>query len=247
MTTIRTLAAHEVVRAAYPREVTERDEIGMAVGKAIDGTLSKYSYEFARGWKPTRTAMNQAAAEILDEELRDAHIVLPTAERDRHLAAASGVLQEFRRSELMGLARPRSRLILINERVGVYAQPDFWNGRDRIYEMKSYHANPIPPDIRLQVQLFQCAFPGFRAFLAWFDRHATPISTTIEEVPTPDQASAEDVLRMAYRTGMEKGIEKVLEFMDSRPISYSIPIPPGTEERGSTPTPARGELGGPEG
>ncbi|MCI4333326.1 MAG: hypothetical protein L3K01_06360 [Thermoplasmata archaeon] len=247
MTTIRTLAAHEVVRAAYPREVTERDEIGMAVGKAIDGTLSKYSYEFARGWKPTRTAMNHAAAEILDEELRDAHIVLPAVERDRHLAAASGVLQEFRRSELTGLARPRSRLILINEQVGVYAQPDFWNGRDRIYEMKSYHANPIPPEIRLQVQLFQCAFPGFRAFLAWFDRHATPISTTLEEVPAPDQATAEGVLGLAYRTGMEKGIDKVLEYMDSRPISYSVPIPSGPAEPGETPRTPRAESDGSEG
>lgn len=224
MTTIRTVAVHDVVSAAYPREVTERDEIGMAVGKAIDGALSRYSYEFARGWKPTRTAMRNAAAEILDEELRDAHIELPAVERERHLAAAAGVLQEFRRSELMGLARPRSRLILINGAVGVYAQPDYWNGTDRFYEMKSFHATPIPPEIQLQVRLFQCAFPGFRAFLAWFDRHAEPVTTTIEEVAPADHAAFEEVLRLAFGTGLESGLEKVLEYVESRPVPYSVPL-----------------------
>jgi hypothetical protein len=227
MTTIRTVAAHEVVRATYPREVTEVDEVGMAVGKAIDGSVSRGSYEFSQGRRPTRTAMNGAAAQILDEELADAHIELPEAERAKHLAAISAVLQEFRRSEVMGLARPRSRLILINQRIGVYAQPDFWNGRDRIYEMKSYHANPTPPDVKLQVQLFQLAFPGFHAFLAWFDRHATPVATTIEVVPPLEPAETETVLRLAYATGREKGVEKVLEFMDSPTVPYTLPVDDG--------------------
>ena len=174
MTTLKTLAAHEVIRAAHPRPVTEGDEIGMAVGKAIDSTLSRFSHDFARGRRPTQTAMNRMAAEILDEELGDADIRLAAPERARHLSAISGVLQAFRKSEIMGMPRPRSRMILINGRVGVYAQPDYWDGRRRIFEMKSYHANPPPPDVKLQIELFQCAFPGFRAFLAWFDRHAVP-------------------------------------------------------------------------
>lgn len=222
MTTIKTVAAHEVVRAAFPRPVTEADEIGMAVGKAIDATLSRYSYDFARARRPTRTAMNQMATEILDEELRDADLPLPALERDRHLTAISEVLQAFRRSEVMGLARPKSRMILINQQVGIYAQPDYWDAQGRIYEMKSYHASPIPPDINLQVQLFQCAFPGFRTFLAWFDRHATPVTTTIEEVPALAPAVAEQVLRVAYRTGVANGIEKVLEYIDSPLVPYSL-------------------------
>jgi hypothetical protein len=223
MTSIRTVAAHEVVRAMYPREVTEADEVGMAVGKAIDASASRGSYEFAQGRRPTRTAMNVAAAAILDEELADAHLQLPEPERAKHLTAISAVLQEFRRSEVMGLPRPRSRLILIGGEVGVYAQPDFWNGRDRFYEMKSYHANPAPPDVKLQLQLFQLAFPGFRAFLAWFDRHASPVTTTIEEVPSLGEGDAEAVLRLAYATGRENGLEKVLEFMDSPTIPYALP------------------------
>ncbi len=227
MTTVKTVAAHEVVQAAFPRPVTEKDEIGMAVGKAIDETLSRYSYEFAQSRKPTRTAMNRLAAETLDRELADADVELTAPDRERHLVAISGVLQAFRNSEVMGLTRPRSRMILINGRVGIYAQPDYWDGRDRFYEMKSYHANPTPPDVRLQLQLFQCAFPKFRAFLASFDRHAVPVSTTIEEIPPLDPTGVEVVLRVALRTGGEKGTDKVLEYIDNPIVRYTVAEEPG--------------------
>jgi len=223
MTTVRTVAAHEVVQAAYPRPVTERDEIGMAVGKAIDETLAKYSYEFAQSRKPTRTAMNRLASEILDRELEDADVQLTTPDRERQLTAISGVLQAFRNSPVMGLARPRSRLIIIDGRVGIYAQPDYWDGRDRFYEMKSYHATPTPPDVQLQLRLFQLAFPNFRAFLASFDRHVTPVTTTIEEIPALEAATGQEVLRLAYRTAVEKGIDKVLEYVDNPTVRYTLP------------------------
>ena len=223
MTTVKTVAAHEVVQSAFPRPVTERDEIGMAVGKAIDETLSRFSHEFAQGRRPTMTAMHRSATEVLDRELADTDLSLAPPERERHLAAILGVLQAFRRSEVMGLPRPRSRLVLINERVGVYAQPDYWNGRDRFYEMKSYVARPVPPDVRLQLQLFQCAFPGFRAFLACFDRHATPVTSLIEEFPALDSAAASEVLTVAYRTGLDHGVEKVLEYIDNPIVRYTVP------------------------
>jgi hypothetical protein len=222
MTSVKTVAAHEVVQATYPRPVTEKDEIGMAAGKAIDETLSRYSYEFSQGRHPTRTAMNRLAAEILDEELADADVQLSPEDRERQLTAISGVLQAFRQSEVMGLARPRSRLVLINGRVGIYAQPDYWDGRARIYEMKSYHATPTPPDVRLQLQLFQLAFPNFRAFLASFDRHATPVTTTIEEIPPLESPAAEEVLRLAFRIASEKGTDKVLEYVDNPTVRYTI-------------------------
>jgi hypothetical protein len=222
MTTVRTVATHEVVRATYPRPVTESDELGMAVGKAIDETLSQFSHEFRQARRPTVTAMNRLAAEVLDRELEDADVHLTSEERQRQLSGVAAVLQAFRRSEVMGLSRPRSRLILINEQVGVYAQPDYWDGRDRFYEMKSYLAHPMPPDVQLQVRLFQCAFPGFRAFLACFDRHATPVTTSIELVPPLEPAATEAVLRLAYRTGRDKGTAKVLEYIDCPTVRYSI-------------------------
>jgi len=228
MTTVKTVAAHQVVQATYPRPVTEKDEIGMAVGKAIDETLSRYSHEFAQSRRPTRTAMVRLAAATLDEELANADVELAAADRERHLAAISAVLHAFRNSEVMGLARPRSRIILINGQVGIYAQPDYWDGHGRFYEMKSYHANPTPPDVQLQLRLFQCAFPNFRAFLASFDRHATPVTTTIEEIPPLDPPRVEEVLRLALRIGLEQGTEKVLEYVDNPIVRYSVVEPAGT-------------------
>jgi len=226
MTVVRTVAAHEVVQAAYPRPVTERDQVGMAVGKAIDETLSRFSYEFAQGRRPTRAAMNRLAAEILDDELLNVPLELDPQDRERELAGIAGVLQAFRGSEVMGLTRPRSRLILINERVGVYAQPDYWDGRVRFYEMKSYLAVPPPPDVQLQLELFQCAFPTFRAFLACFDRHSSPSTTSIIEIPPLAPASRDAALRLALRTGLDHGLEKVLEYMDSPTVRYALPDGP---------------------
>jgi len=224
MATIRTVAAHEVVRAAFPRPVTERDELGMAVGKAIDETLSQFSHEFGAARRPTISSMQRRATERFDREVADADLTLAPTDRQRELTQVFGVLQAFRRSEVMGLSRPRSRMVLVNERIGVYAQPDYWNGRDRFYEMKSYHADPLPPDVRLQLQLFQCAFPGFHAFLACFDRHATPVTTSIDAIPPIDSATTTEVLTLAYRTALEKGVEKVLEYVDSPTVRYSVPV-----------------------
>jgi len=224
MSVIKTVATHDVVQAAYPRPVTEKDELGMAVGKAIDETLSRYSHEFGQDRRPTVTSMQRFATEVLDRELVDADLLLTPGDREHQLSAIFGVLQAFRRSEVMGLPRPRTRLVLINERVGIYAQPDYWNGRDRFYEMKSYLARPPPPDVELQLRLFQCAFPKFRAYLACFDRHATPVATVIEEVSPLEPAMADEVLKRAYRTGLELGTDKVLEYVDNPIVRYAIAL-----------------------
>jgi hypothetical protein len=228
MTTVRTVAAHEVVRAVYPRPVTERDEIGMAAGKAIDETLSRYTYEYSQSRRPTRASMERLAAEVLDRELLDADLTLSPEDRASQLAGITGVIHAFRRSELMGLTRPRSRLILVNGRAGIYAQPDYWDSQARFYEMKSYLVRPVPPEIGLQLQLFQCAFPRLRAFLACFDRHSDPVVTSIEEMPPLVPAVRDRVLGLAYATALEKGVEKVLEYVDSPRIPYTIAEPVGT-------------------
>ncbi|MFZ1023004.1 MAG: hypothetical protein WAN87_02575 [Thermoplasmata archaeon] len=224
MTVIRTLATHDVVHFAHPRPVTERDEIGMAVGKAIDGALARFSYEFRQARRPTMSAMNRIGASILDEELADADLTLPLGDREKLGLEVAGVIQSFRRSELFGLYRPRSRMILINEQLGVYAQPDYWDGRARFYEMKSYNALPPRPDVALQLHLFQLAFPGFRAFLACFDRHAHPVGSTLTEFPPLDRSASDATLALAYEAGKSSGQPKVLEYIDSPIVRYAIQI-----------------------
>jgi hypothetical protein len=223
LSTIRTLAAHQVVQFTHPRPIREEDRIGLATGKAIDGALSQFSHEFSRGHRPTASAALRLASQILHDELLEAEAELGASDREKIEAQMAGVLQAFRRSPLFGLARPRSRLILIGEEVGIYAQPDFWDGRLRFYEMKSYRAIPHPPDVELQLQLFRLAFPGFEAYLACFERRSLPVETTLELLPKLTESEAADVLRLAYELGLEHGVPKVAEYLDASTIRYPKP------------------------
>ncbi|MGC2289097.1 MAG: hypothetical protein WA688_04495 [Thermoplasmata archaeon] len=223
MTTIKTLAAHEVVRSAFPRPPTERQEFGMAVGKAIDSTLSRYSHEFDRGMRPTVGAMTRFAATTLEEELKDIDLPVVVEEKDHAQEQIAAVLQAFRKTEVFGLPRPKSRMILIDERVGVYAQPDYWDRKERFYEMKSYRAIPPPPDVALQLRLFQLAFAGFEAFLVCVNRHASPPDVTIAPISAMSPTEAMETLYEALKVGLEQGREKILEYIDSPVVRYSLP------------------------
>ncbi len=226
MTKIRTLATHEVVRWVYPRPPREGSEVGLAVGTAIDRALSRFGHEFRTGRRPTASAMRALAESVLDEELEANAAELGPAERAVVLAQVEGVLVAFRRSELFGLARPRTRLIAIGTEVGIYAQPDYWDGRGRFFEMKSYRAIPPPPDVALQLRLFQLAFPGFESSLVCIDRHHQPVETTSLVVPPPTAEEATDALRRAYDLGREHGQEKVLEYLDTPTVRYPVPVAP---------------------
>jgi hypothetical protein len=222
VTTIRALAAHEIVQLSYPRPPTEKQELGMAVGKAIDSTLSRYSHEFERGFRPTVGSMNRFAIATLEEELPDIDLTVEASDLSRVHQQIATVLQAFRKTEVFGLPRPRTRMILINDQVGVYTQPDYWDRKSRFYEMKSYRAIPLPPEVALQLRLFQLGFSGFDAFLVCVNRHATPPEVTVTPIPplTPEESAA--TLRLALSLGIQNGKEKVLEFIDSPVVRYSV-------------------------
>ena len=223
MTSIRTLAVHDVVQYTFPRPPTERQELGMAIGKAIDTTLSRYSHEFERGLRPTAGAMTAAARSTFQEELRDIDLSVSAEELSKADGQMAAVLRAFRKTEVFGLPRPKTRLIVINDRVGVYAQPDYWDRRNRFYEMKSYRAVPPPADVVLQLRLFQLAFQGFDGFLVCVNRHANPPDVLIAPVVPISPHDSEDTLRLALRLGLEHGQEKVLEYIDSPSVRYSVP------------------------
>jgi hypothetical protein len=231
VTTIKTLAAYEIVQAAFPRPPTERQEFGIVVGKAIDSTLSRYSHQFDRGLRPTVGAMTRFAATVLDDELKDIDLAVESADKARAQEQILAVLQAFRKTEVFGLPRPKTRMILINERVGVYTQPDYWDRTSRFYEMKSYRAIPPPPDVVLQLRLFQLGFAGFEAFLVCVNRHASPPDVTITPIPPPTVLESTGTLRQALILGLEKGREKVLEYIDSPAVRYKVepPTPEGAE------------------
>lgn len=226
MSRILALAAHEVVQWMHPRPPRPEDTLGRAVGKAIDSALSQFSYESAVGKRPTVASAARLGRTILDEELEGAEVEVLESDRKAATAELEGVIQAFRRSGLLGTTRPKTRLILIDGRVGVFAQPDYWDGKGRIYEMKSYSADPTFPDINLQLQLFQLAFPGFETILACFDRKRSPVPYLPRLIPPISPADGSTVLRAALECGLAHGTEKVTEFLDNPIIPYELP--PGT-------------------
>jgi hypothetical protein len=223
MTRVRMIATHEIVQRTYPRPPREQDAVAKAIGKAVDEALSRFSYEFRQGRRPTATAMRALAETVLDEELEGAAAEVPPADREKVLKQVGGVLQAFRRSEIFGLPRPRTRIILVQSEVGVYAQPDYWDGKSRIFEMKSYRAIPPPPDVRLQLRLFQLAYPRFESRLVCFDRHVDPVETTSLLVPPPSETEIAQTLQLAYELGRQHGVEKVLEYLDEPTVHYLLP------------------------
>jgi hypothetical protein len=222
VSTIKTLATHEIVQLVHPRVVTEKDEIGMAVGKAIDSSLSRMSHEARQHRKPSVVSVNRYAQEVLEDELKDADLTIDGPTRADLDAQILGVLHAFRRSDLLGLPRPRTRLILIDERVGVYAQPDYWDGSRRFFEMKSYRAIPPRPDVQLQLEMFQLAFPECTGELVCFERRERPVQVSRWKVPEVELSRRETLLKSALELTLLHGTDKVLEYVDSLAVRYSV-------------------------
>jgi hypothetical protein len=222
MTTIQTLATHDLVELIHPRTVSIQDEVGMAVGSAIDGALSAMSYEARTGRRPSIANMERRGQEILEEHLRDADLQLEPAARAEVDASIHGVIVAFRQSDLLGLARPKTRLILIDETAGIYAQPDYWDGGRRFFEMKSYRAIPPRPDVLLQLEMFQLAFPECQGELVCFDRHARPVAVSRWAVPPIAEGRRRELLTRGRDLTLEHGEPKVLEYVDSRAVRYAL-------------------------
>jgi hypothetical protein len=224
VTEISTIAVHEIVQRRFPRPPPdERDAVAMAIGKAIDGTLSELGHRVRAGRKPTPAAAQLLAESLLDDALVEAAARLEPPRKEETLRQIQEVLRAYRSTEIFGLPRPRTRIILIEGRVGVYAQPDYWDGRGRFFEMKSFNAIPPPPEVALQMRLFQLAFPKFESVLICIDRHARPVTTTSAVIPPPAPEEVRTALRLAYEFGSRFGQSKVLEYMEGTFVRYALP------------------------
>jgi hypothetical protein len=237
---LRTLPVHEVVRHVHPRPPPEaKDHVAMAMGHAVDGTLSWFGHEMRTGRRPTVTSLLEFGGGLFDEALDAAGVDIAPAEREKLLEQLRGVIQAYRRTEIVGLARPRSHLIVINGRVGIYAQPDFWDGRGRVFEMKSFPAIPPPPDVALQLRLFQLAFPKFEMVLVCLNRHATPVETASMVIPPPSSEETLAVLCQAFDVALEFGEPKVLDYVQGPAVHYSLTMRPADASAGDAPASAK--------
>jgi len=196
----------------------------MAVGRAIDSTLSRIGHDARIGRRASGSAARALATSLLDEEVAAAAVDLPPAERSRLLDRLDAVVRAFRASELYGLDRPRTRVILVNGTVGIYAQPDYWDGRGRIFEMKSYPAVPPPPDVALQLRLFQLAFPGFACSLVCLNRHVAPVERLRLDLDPPSPEETRSALRTACAVAEAHGETKVLEYVAGPFVAYSVAL-----------------------
>jgi len=90
------------------------------------------------------------------------------------LQQASMMLLAYKQTPIykQSLLRPKTRVVVINDAVGVYMQPDFYDPcTDTFYEVKSY---PLRKDeymfkrLCYQVKLYQLAYPKSKAVAVGF-------------------------------------------------------------------------------
>ncbi len=221
--TIRVLAAHQVVSDAFPREEREEDLWGRAAGLAVDSAMSDFAHGVRQGRRPSVARTVEVAMARFDDAVAEAGAEPDATRRAAALEQAEAVLRAYRNSPIVGLPRPRSRLVVVGGEVGMYAQPDFWDGRSRFFEVKSYRATPDRPELALQLRLFQLAFPGFEATLVAFDRFARPVAVLTSSVPPLREDDREPALRRVLDCGRRLGEPKVAHYLTADRIDYPAP------------------------
>jgi hypothetical protein len=162
-----TVPAYRIVNHKYP--IQEDNPIGIAFGYAFDRSLLECNYhglsvastlqyfkdEFLR-------MMNGYSSSITQEQLQQI------------LQQASMMLLAYKQTPIYrnSLLRPKTRVVVINDTIGVYMQPDFYDPcSDTFYEVKSY---PLRKDeymfkrLCYQVKLYQLAYPKSKAVAVGF-------------------------------------------------------------------------------
>jgi hypothetical protein len=165
-----TVPAYRIVNYKYP--ITEDNPIGIAFGYAFDRALLECNYyglsvastlqyfkdEFLRMLMNGHSSSNNITQEQLQQILHQASMML--------LAYKQTPI--YRNS----LLRPKTRVVVINDTIGVYMQPDFYDPcTNTFYEVKSY---PLRKDefmfkrLCYQVKLYQLAYPKSKAVAVGF-------------------------------------------------------------------------------
>jgi hypothetical protein len=162
-----TVPAYRIVNHKYP--ITAYNPIGIAFGYAFDrallecnyhglsvaSTLQYFKCEFIR-------MLNGHSSSITQEQLQQI------------LQQASMMLIAYKQTPIYrnSLLRPRTKVVVINNAIGVYMQPDFYDPcTDTFYEVKSY---PLRKDeymfkrLCYQVKLYQLAYPKSKAVAVGF-------------------------------------------------------------------------------
>ncbi len=159
------------------------DPFALALGRAFDIASAEYSFFVAIGeGDPAEKALD-----VFESEFIRAYGSRTEAKKARELGAE--LLKAYRRAGLLKYMRPRTRTIVINDRVAVFAQPDLAGGGYFI-ELKTFDIDPnnIPLYVKKQLEVFQLAFPGYRPVIHAFEwRSGTITHRRIEPDIKPDE------------------------------------------------------------
>jgi hypothetical protein len=114
---------------------------------------------------------------------------------------------------------PGARLILIGSSIGVFAQPDFKSKYDEvIYDVKAVDPRSSPREvlesIRLQMRVFQLAYPGARAVVIYIPYNGDRIMTAELDPLTYDDVK--ELLPELEGFCMERGQEAIIR--DNRTV-----------------------------
>jgi hypothetical protein len=163
-----TVPAYRIVNHKYP--IQEDNPIGIAFGYAFDRSLLECNYhglsvastlQYFKG-EFIRMLNGHSSSSITQEQLQQI------------LQQASMMFLAYKQTPIYkhSLLRPKTRVIVINDAVGVYMQPDFYDlCTDTFYEVKSY---PLRKDeymfkrLCYQIKLYQLAYPKSKAVAVGF-------------------------------------------------------------------------------
>ncbi len=219
---MKVIATHEYTKPFIKHESTIENRI---FGKCLDDVVSGMVY-YSRYIKRdiSLKAIRKFVAEFKNEmninsvNIDNINIYIESAWRFIHAFKTSDIYKNR-------FMKDRTRLIIINGDVGIYAQPDFVNYDDKIfYEMKSFSVRPVPLYVIKQVRIFQLAYPDFESYLIGIPRDKRYIKIQKILVNRSSEKTKKMLLRSLYEYAIKNGRD--IDYNDAifkrRFISYSI-------------------------
>ena len=92
-------------------------------------------------------------------------------------------------------------------------------------------------DVQLQLDLFQLAFPEFTERLVSLDRHADPVTLTLDTISPVSAERKRELLVTSRELALVHGVEKVLRYVDAPMIRYPAEAEGRPPSRGADPSP----------
>ncbi|MGC8596636.1 MAG: hypothetical protein ACP5NY_01820 [Thermocladium sp.] len=200
---MKTFPAWMLVKNMFEHELSG-SPLDILFGSIFDKATVKMNYYYKRGVNDFLEAALKYISSTLDDEAAMLGIQLMQNQRNNILSRGRAMLDAFKSTPAFGLLRPKTRLIVIDDLVGIYVQPDFYDG-ENIYEVKTFDPRGVNY-VKYQVRLFQLGYPGSKAILVGFDKATNkPIILTIDPINDMDK---NEILRHALSYGLINGIDE---------------------------------------